>query len=218
MKKKEREHLKEDPFQHFIENALEIFKKYKKYILGGGIAVLSVAIIVGAIVFFHFQSVKSTNQVLTEAITIQNDAKLTIDEKIEKLSALDNKGGVNTSIQLHIAALYFEKGDLAAAKECLGKIPDTKYELLNHQKTLLDAEILMAEDKPQEALDLLSKLITNPQAEVAKDYILLKMAKIQAKIEQKDTAVTNLNKIIEEYPQSAYAYEARAILTELENK
>jgi outer membrane protein assembly factor BamD (BamD/ComL family) len=44
------------------------------------------------------------------------------------------------------------------------------------------------------------------------------MARVQARTEQTETAVANLNKIIEEYPQSAYSLDARNLLNELKEK
>ena len=61
-------------------------------------------------------------------------------------------------------------------------------------------------------------MLADPKSEISKDFILLKMAKIQKDTQQTETAVANLNKIIDEYPQSAYIYEARNLLNELEEK
>jgi TolA-binding protein len=61
-------------------------------------------------------------------------------------------------------------------------------------------------------------MLDDPGSEIAKDFILLKMARVQAKTEQTETAVANLNKIIDEYPRSEYSSEARNLLSELEKK
>jgi hypothetical protein len=44
------------------------------------------------------------------------------------------------------------------------------------------------------------------------------MAKMQVDMNQKETAVTNLKKLTEDYPRSMFSYEARILLKKLEKK
>jgi len=215
MKRKEREHLKEDPFQLFIGGAIDLLKKYKKELLiGFGAAlVLVLAIIVIGIV--RTGSLAGENTVYSDALTIKNDAALTVDQKIEKMSALKDKGGISASINLFLAALYFEKDDFQKASDTLNDF-NSSNPLLKSEKKLLEAEILNASDKKKDALQLLNTMLADPKSQIAKDFILMRMAKIQVKDGQNETAVTNLNKLIDEYPQSYYSYEARNLIKELE--
>jgi len=218
MKRKEREHLKEDPFQQFITRALEILKKFKKEIyLGVAIAAAVVVILVGVVIIRSY-SISTENKLYAQALDIKNDEKLSVEQKVEQLSQLKSKGGISASIKLLLASLYFEKGDLQKAKEVLDNFPTSKIKLLNDQKKLLEADILISSMKQTEGLELLNQLLNDPGSEIAKDFILLKMARVQAKTEQTETAVANLNKIINEYPQSAYSFDARNLLNELEKK
>jgi outer membrane protein assembly factor BamD (BamD/ComL family) len=104
------------------------------------------------------------------------------------------------------------------AKEVLDQFPGSKFKLINDKKKLLEAEILNASGKGKEALDQLYKLFSDPKSEIAKDFILLKMAQIQEKAEQLDTATANLEKITEDYPQSLYSRDAQELLSKLKNK
>jgi predicted negative regulator of RcsB-dependent stress response len=218
MKKSERDHLKEDPFQLFIHSAVEILGKYKKEIFIGLAAIAAVIIIVAAGMFIHSSSVASENRLYSEALNIKNDAKMSLDEKIEKLGAMDTKSGISAAVKLFLASLYFEKGEFDKAAEALEGFSRSSIPMINAQKKLLDANILISSDKYQEALELLNQLISDPEAGIAKDYILLKMARVQVKTGQVETAINNLNKLIEEHPQSNYSYEARTLLGELEDK
>jgi predicted negative regulator of RcsB-dependent stress response len=218
MKKKEREHLKEDPFQQFIQMTLSFLKKYRKLIfIGVGAVVLAVIIIVGMI-FIRSLSVKSENRLYTEALNIKSDKELSIDQKIEKLSQLDSKSGISASVKLILASLYFEKGELEKSGEILEKLSKNRYELINDQKKLLEANILIASNKNQEALELLNQLVSAPQTEIAKDFILLTMARIQMRTDQVQPAIANLKRIVEEYPGSYYSYEASNLLKGLEGE
>jgi outer membrane protein assembly factor BamD (BamD/ComL family) len=218
MKRKEREHLKEDPFKIFIEKLIGMLRKYKKVIYMGFAAAGAIAAIVLVVLFLQSSSVSRENRLYSEALKIQNSETLSLDQKIEELSQLDNKKGISSSIKLSLAALYFEKGDMEKAKEVLDQFPSSKFKLINDKKKLLEAEMLNASGKGKEALDQLYKLFSDPKSEIAKDYILLKMARIQEKAEQFDTATANLEKITEDYPQSLYSRDAQALLSKIKNK
>jgi outer membrane PBP1 activator LpoA protein len=218
MKRKEREHLKEDPFQQFITIALETLRKYKKEIFLGIAAAAVVVVILVVVAIIQSYSISAENQLYAQALNIKNDENLSVEQKVEQLGQLESKGGISASIKLLLASLYFEKGDMKKSKEILDNFPTNKIKLLNDQKQLLEADILIASEKQDEALELLNQMLNDPRCEIAKDFILLKMARVQAKTEQAETAVANLNKIIDEYPQSAYNYEARNLLNELEEK
>jgi predicted negative regulator of RcsB-dependent stress response len=215
MKRKEREHLKEDPFQQFIQKVLAFLKQYHKVIYIGIGVVVAAGVIIAALVFFQFLSISSENRLYAEALKIKNDKTLSVEQKIENLSQLQNKGGISAAVKLFLASLYFEKGDLEKSKEALMDFSSSEYKLINDQKMLLEANILIASNKTKEALELLNKLVSSPQSEVAKDFILLKMARIQVRMDQGEAAINNLKKIIDEYPQSYYSYEARNLLNEL---
>lgn len=216
MKRTEREHLKEDPFQHFVENTYGKLQKYRKVILSGIIAVVAVVLIIVVIGFLKSGSISTENEIYSEALSIKNNTELTVDQKIEKLSKLEIKSGISSSTWLFMAALHFEKGDLKKAEEILKVFPHTSSKLIEDQKRVLEAEVLAASGKHREALELLNKLFSDPQAEVGKDFILFKMAQMQVKTGQKEAAVTNLKKLIEDYPRSMYSYEARTLLSQLE--
>lgn len=218
MKKKEREHLKEDPFQHFIEKAYETLRKYQKMILIGIGAIVAVIIIIILVVFIKSNIASGENRTYSYALRIKNAEWLNVDQKIEKLAKLNSKSGISAAVKLFLASLYFEKGDLAKANEVLKSFSKSSSGLINSEKKLLEAEILNASDKSKEALDLLNTLFVDPKSEVPKDFTLLKMAKIQLKNGQLETATTNLNKILDDYPQSFYTTEAKNLLKGLAKK
>lgn len=218
MKKKEREHLKDDPFKDFIEKVWGLLQKFRKMIYIGLGAIVAVVVIVLLVMVIKSSIAASENRIYSQAISIKNDESLTIDQKIDKLAKLKFKSGVSASVPLFLATLYFEKGDLTKAEQILKGFPGSGSHLLNGEKQLLEAEILSASDKSKEALNILNILFTDPKSEVPKDYTLLKMAKIQVKNGQTETAVANLSKLTEEYPQSFYGTEARNLLKELEKK
>ncbi len=216
MKRKEKEHLKADPFVHFFEKALEFVKNNRRPILAAaGIALLLVMVLVAAF-FFTGLSAASENKTYASAFRIRSDASLTIDQKIGKLQELKFKKGISSSGRLFIAALYYEKGDLANAEKALQEYSGSRLAILNDQKKMLEAQLLASRGKSQEAIDLLKGMVSDRKTVLGKDIVILALAKIQAKSQLREEAATSLKRVISEYPDSPSAMEAQNLLKDNE--
>lgn len=215
MKKKEREHLKEDPLKILVKKVLDLLKGFKKELMIGGVVIAGILIIILAISIFQFISAEKENTLYSEGLKIKNSVELKIDDKIAKLKELDSKNGVSSANNLLLASLYFEKGDIESAKSLLAEMPKSNIKIINQQKELIEADILAVSDKVQEGIEMLNKMLADSKSEVAKDFLLLKIARFQLKAGQKDAAKSNLNRLTEEYPQSMYSMEARNLLETL---
>ncbi len=212
MKKKERAHLKEDPFQKFIEKVLGILKKFKRELIIGGGIVAAVLIVIIVISVFKTHSTSVENRLYAQGVRIKNNPDLSIDEKIGKLDQLNNKGGISAVNQLFLASLYFEKGEIEKADAALKEVPDSKIKVIDDQKKLIEADILNATGKQREALDLLNKVMADTQSGLPKDFLLIKISRLQIQTGQKKAAAGSLQKLIDEFPQSVYFTEARTLL------
>lgn len=216
MKKKEKEHLKEDPFINFIEKIIDFFKKFKKEILIGLAACSLIIILFVVIYIFRSHTIAQENKIYSAALNIKNSETLNPEEKIDQLEKLNNKKGISSIVQLYVASLYFENGKLKKAMKTISKFKGSDIKLINDEKKLLEAEIFAATSKEREALDILNKLVSDSKCEVSKDFILIRIAKIQIKTDQAKAAETNLKKLISDYPQSFYSNEARSLLESLQ--
>ncbi len=216
MKRKEREHLKEDPFANFIQAVLEKFNDYKKEILIIlGVLVIIVVIII-AVLLLRSGSVVKDNQNFASALKIWNSTTLTSNQKIEELSSLKTDKGISSAITFYLASLHFEKEDYLKAKETLAGYKGSS-KLLDDQKKLLDAELFISLKEGKKGLDILHQLLSDTKSEITKDFLLLKIAKINIKDGLNKSAKDNLNRLINEFPQSIYQREARALLSGLSN-
>jgi len=216
MKKKERAHLKEDPFINLFEKVIDKIRQFKREILFALGICLALGIIILIIIFFKSQSISNDNQLYSRALEIKNSTTLDSDQKIKELSQLENRSGISSAIHLFIASLYFENGEFKKAEETLSNFRSSPLKIVNDQKKLLEAEILAASDQEREAIDILNKILSDGKSELAKDFILLKIARIQIRVNQNQSAITQLNKLVSEFPQSVYADEARTLLQNLE--
>jgi len=218
MKKKEREHLKADPFVHFFEKTIALFKNNRRQILAGaGIAAL-VIIVLLAVLLFNNLSSASENKVYAEAFRVRTDAKMSVDQKIAKLQVMKFKKRISAAGRLFIASLYYEKGDLQKAEALLKEFPASRITMINDEKQVLTASVLAANGKTQEAESLLNLMLTDKKTAMGKELILMQLAKIQIKNQQKEEAAAGLKQIMSEYPNTPSAMEAQNLLSTIEGE
>lgn len=215
MKRKEREHLKEDPFANFIESVIDKFREFKKEILTVIGVIAAIVIILIVILVIRSGSVEKDNRIFASALEIKNSSTFSIDEKIEKLSILKLKKGISSSVSFFLASLYFEKGDIDSAKKTLAEFKGTNVKLIKDEKKLLEADILLAGKEDKKGLDILHKLLSDSKSEISKDFLLLKISKIHLKLGTKESAKENLVRLLTEYPQSVFQREANQLLNEI---
>jgi len=111
-----------------------------------------------------------------------------------------------------MASLYYEKEDFLKAKEVLSEYKGNN-KLLDDQKKLLDAELYIALKEVKKGLDILHQLLSDSRSEITKDFLLLRIAKINIKEGLKKSAKENLIRLMNQFPQSIYTREAQVLLS-----
>jgi len=216
MKKKEREHLRADPFVHFFETLLSFFKQNRRTILlGAGIAAL-VIIALGALFLFRNLSSASENRLYAEAFRVRTAANMTVDQKIAKLQGMEFRRGISAAGRLFLAALEYEKGDLQKAEAALAAMPSSRVALINDQKQALYAQVLAAGNRTAEAESTLNRMLADRKTAMAKELILMQLADLQIKGKHNDEAASTLKRILSEYPDTPSAVQARNRLSAIE--
>ena len=216
MKHQERVHLRGDPLLHFFEKALVFFQKYKREIVWGAGGIALVIVIALLLMYFQGSSVANENKLLARGLEIKNSSGLSVDEKIGQLKSLQLKKGVSSVVGLYLAQLYVEKGDYPNALDALRGAPSGRIRIVNDQKRLLEVQILQFEGKSKEAEDMLTIMLSDSRTEVARDFILFQLAKLQARGGHKQEAVSTLQRMMADFPNSMFAMEAKNLLDSLE--
>ncbi len=126
------------------------------------------------------------------------------------------KKGISAAGGLFIASLYYEKGDLQKAEAALAAMPTSRVAMVNDEKQALSATVLAAGGKFREAENLLNRMLTDKKTAMAKELILLQLAKMQIKNQQKEEAAAGLKRIQSEYADTPSAMEAQNLLTAIE--
>jgi len=217
MKRKEREHLKEDPFVDFVGKIVEGFNKFKKWILFGGGVLIVIVLVIVIFIFFRSKSISNENDLYARAFSIKGSNTLSSGEKLTELKKLKPKSGISSAIDLFIASIYFEEGEMGTARQIIDESSKSKVKLINDEKILLKAEILNSMNKHKEAINLFNKLLADRDLKISKDFILLKVAKIQLKMGHKKLAISNLKNLTKDFPQSFYYNDAITLLGEIES-
>lgn len=217
MKRKEKEHLKADPFVHFFERAWAFFKNNLRLILLGAGALVLVAVIMLAVFLFQNLSSSGENKVYAAAFRIQTAADMSVDQKIAKLQELKFKNGISAAGRLFLAALLFEKGDLAKSEAVLKEMPDSRVSLVNDEKQALYARVLAAGGKNAEAEGVLERMLAGKKTVMAKELILLQLAKMRIRNQRPEEASAALKRILSEYAETPSANEAQTLLASMES-
>ncbi|MBN2345724.1 MAG: hypothetical protein JXO51_04975 [Candidatus Aminicenantes bacterium] len=215
MKKKEKEHLKDDPFIRFFEKAFTLFRSHRRRILmAAGVAVLAVLLLL-AVMQVRRLSVAGENRLYAEAFRVRTSDTLSLEQKIAALEKMKFKNGVSAAGRLFLAALYFQKGDLAKAGSVLETMPASRVALLNDEKHVLHARVLEAGGKLAEAEGVLQRLLDGGKTAMARETILLQLAALQTKGKRNAEAAATLKRIQSEFPDTPSAMEARNLLDSL---
>jgi hypothetical protein len=215
MKRKEKEHLKQDPFVDFIEKAIAFLKEFHRNILFVALAVVAVVVVVLALIVWNNASLAKDNQLFGAALKIKNSA-MTVQQKIDGLKSLRARRGASASIPLFLATLYYEKGDMAQARTALQTFRSSRIKWLNDEKRLLDADLLAASGQISPAVTALDALAADSERQMGVDQVLLHKAQLLLKADRKDEASATLKKILAEYPETLSALDARQKLASLE--
>jgi predicted negative regulator of RcsB-dependent stress response len=216
MKKKEKEHLKADPFVHFVEQAIAFLKNNRRPLLAGAAAVVLIVLILLAIFLFRNLSSSGENRLYAEAFHVSHDGKMTVEQKIARLQDMKFRNGISASGRLFLAALLYEKGDLAKAESVLLAMPKSRVALLNDEKHLLYAQVLAAKGKGAEAEAVLNRILGEKKTVMAREIILLQLAKMQIKGQRSAEAAVLLKRILSEHGNTPGAMEAQNLLATIE--
>ena len=218
MKKREKEHLKTDPFIHFFEMAFVFIRNHRRWIVMGAAAVALVVLTLLLLLMFGNLSASGENALYAEAFRVRHDGKITLDQKITALQGMKFKRGISASGHLFLASLHYEKGELAKAEAVLTTMPASRLGLLNDEKLALYAQVLAARGKSSEAEAVLNRLLADKKTVLAPELILIQLAKLQQKENRDAEAVATLQRVLAEHPDTPGAMEAQNLLSTIEKQ
>lgn len=237
MKSTERHKLKENEFAHSVARAREVMDTRGRDMSMVAIAVVvAVALASGYVAWRHSRDAKA-NTLLAAALAVAEAPVVapvapapgspmpvqqpgTFETEHAKLEAALPKfvqaADAYPGTDAGIAARYHAAGTLAS----LGRLPEAEQRyrevtdkagrrIYGRTARLGLAHVLVAEGKYAEAITLYQELTTDTTAQIPVDGVLMELGRAYLKAGKKAEAAHAFSRIVEEFPQSLYAADAR---------
>jgi tetratricopeptide (TPR) repeat protein len=211
-----------DPFMVFANRMLKIAKEYQQQIVMGTLAVVLVAVVISALIYFKHQSEDQAALMLGNAIARYNaieykdpkvinpkppsiaeyeGVKKIFKEIVEKYGST----GAGKAALLHYADLCYKTQNYDEAIKIYKKALDVFEDKIGFKSLILNGLAYSYEDKKDydSALKYFKMIATDKNAPM-KDQALFNLAQIYEKLGKTDLQAEAYKRIISEYPDSMY--------------
>lgn len=238
MKAQERHHLKQNEFAVTTAKLASTLAGSRDRLLMVVGAVVLVGAIVGGYFFIRNQKNDAANALLGAALTIDNaqvvpaptlpgatqqagtfpteqargEAALTAYQKV--IDAYPNHDA-GTTARYHRASVLLSLGRAADAETAFAEAADRGDALYAVTARLGQAQAMVAQSKFDEAIKVLTDLSAQRDAPLPMDGVLMELARVSHKAGKIQDARAAYKRVVDEFPQSSYAGEARQQLATL---
>lgn len=230
-RKEIKEDIRQDEVQHFLGDLVMRIEERPTFYLG--LLGLVLALIAGASGIYAMMGSKAeeSNAALGKAIKIYGapiDAQNAKPDaatpsfanegarKARAKEALDkvNSGDASEIAELYQASLAIQEGDKAKARQIWERfVKDHEGHALAMTIRVNLIQLDREEGKGQQVLDQLQKELDSSKKGLPEDVILYEMARTREALGQKDEAKKLYQRILDEYPTSAFTGDARRVTT-----
>ena len=125
--------------------------------------------------------------------------------------AKSGSGDVRQRARYYAALSQVELGELAAAEKTLGELAGRRDDddLVPSLSRLALADLLRRQGQAAQAIDAYRQMLDDPSFLLPRDHVLLKLAAAQEEADRVKDARASYQRLVQEYPGSVYAGEAR---------
>jgi TolA-binding protein len=243
MKRTERHKLKENEFARTVAQAQEVFEARKRDLaMGALIAVVLVAVIGG---FFLWQRSRAAhaNGALAAALAVYEAPVIppqppapgspapvpqpgTFQTERDKLEAslpkfqeaADKYPNTTAGVaaRFHMASILASLGRHAEAEQRYNEVVQKAGSNIYGRTARLGlAEVQVAQGKYDPAIQIYTELSRDTNAQMPVDGVLMQLGRTYARAGKKEDAVRAFNRVVEEFPESLYAADAKKELEEI---
>jgi len=212
MKRKEREHLKDDPLMDLVKQISEKARPHIK-----ALSIAGIALVVALLGLWGFQAWRShrltaDNEGFAQATSLLGAQDKSTSEKIEGLKAIGVRGPLTATLPLHIATLYFHEGEYDTALKFLEETDLPAQEPFRSRQSILLARIQAAKGETDKAISTLQSLLGTDEPSSNAPEIMLALGQTQLKAGRTDEAKSTLDKLVADHPATMAAFQARQLL------
>ena len=243
MKRSERHKLKENPFATWVGEMSETALDYSRELTWAAVAIVAIVALVVGYNYWRAQAASKADTELAAALAVADAAVVpppapgtpgasqtpqpgTYPTEEAKLEAalpqfLDiaqryPKTRAAATALYHAGATLAQLGRyddaMARYQQVIDEGPGTVYA---EMAQLGLASIDVAKGKAADAVQIYEKLIAAPDTQLPLDGVLVQMARAYQKLGKTDDATRAYRRVLDEFPQSLYAADARQALGEL---
>lgn len=233
MKAQERHHLKQNEFAITTAKLAGGFAENRSRIMMIGGAAIAVAVIVGGYLYIQKQTNDSASALFGAALRTEqalvvpaptlpgatqqagtypteqarNEAAIAAYQKV--IDAYPNHD-VGLAARYHMAGLYLATGRATdAATAYADVVARGGSTVLGGAAKLGQAQALVAQNKFDDAIKMLTDLSAQRDIELPMDGVLMELARVCQKAGKTQDARVAFKRVVDEFPQSMYAGEAR---------
>jgi TolA-binding protein len=243
MKSTERHKLKENEFARSVAQARTVVEERRGDLTKVVVAVIALLLIVGGYAWWRSSREARANQALAAALAVYETPVVpipppapgspppvpqpgTFPTEQEKLTAAlpkfvdaanahpDTEAGI--AARFHAASILAAQGKTAEAEQRYKEVIDKAGASSIYSRTakLGMAEAQVAQGKYDSAITVYSDLSRDATSTLPLDSVLMQLGRAYARAGKKEEAVRSFTRVVDEFPQSAYAADARRELEE----
>jgi TolA-binding protein len=237
MKATERHKLKENEFARSVGQARDLVQHRRREITS--IAVVLLLLLIGVAAYSWWRSGRETgaNEALASALAVYQMPVVpvtppapgsappipqpgTFQTEQEKLAASlpkflaaaeafpDSTAGI--AARFHAAAILAAQGKAADAEQRYKEVVDKAGSTIYGRTARLGlAESQVAQGKFDSAITIYSEMSRDPNSTLPLDSVLMHLGRAYARAGKKEEAIRSFTRVVDEFPQSAYAGDAR---------
>jgi TolA-binding protein len=243
MKSTERHKLKENEFARSMAHARSVVEQRRGVIVKIAVAVVALLLIVGGYGWWRSAREAAANRSLAAALAVyempvvpipppapgspppvpqpgtfpteQDKLAASLPKFLEAANAHPNTSA-GIAARFHAAAILAAQGKPAEAEPLYKEVVDKAGDNSIYSRTakLGMAESQVAQGKYDSAIAVYSELSRDTTSALPLDSVLMYLGRAYARAGKKEEAVRSFTRLVDEFPQSAYAADARRELEE----
>jgi TolA-binding protein len=242
MRAKERHRLKENEFARTVAQAQQVMATRGRDIVTLVVVVIAALLLAGGFAWWRQSRNDKASTVLAEALSIEEAPVIApakpapgsplpvqqagtfptdqarLEASLPKLQqAADSYPNTDAGItaRYHLAAVLAQLGRYAEAEQRYKEVADKAGSKLYGRTARLGmADSLVAEGKYDDAIKIYQELSTDKNSQLPVDGVLMQLGRAYMKAGKKNEAAHAFTRVVEEFPQSQYATEARREMEE----
>jgi len=246
MKATERHKLKENEFAKSVAHAKDVVQQRQGDITRIAVVVLVLIVAVGGYTWWRTSKNSRANQALASALAVYETPVVpvpppapgspppvpqpgTFQSEQEKLDASlpkfleaanaypDSNAGIVA--RFHAAAILAAQGKHAEAEQRYKEVVDKAGNSIYARTARLGmAESQVAQGKFDSAIAVYSELSRDTTSTLPLDSVLMHLGRAYARAGKKEEAIRSFTRVVDEFPQSAYAADARREMEETKKR